>query len=251
MGGFGCIPLGILARSATDTTDLFFRGDSVSFALHFSVTLVYIWASGMRANWQMGAGKLCLVNIITGQWAQILSRSWTVFFFFFGWGVTHCTWSRKIEQNIEWVKVGKTDGFYVKEEDLKVGGRQVESEWKGQREKKNDVPASSVIFGLLLLAYHGNNCLDHAHLGSRPQGLMIINTGRLRWMEKESEISCRERIRGMSEGGGGGGYRWCHSWCGAMAKRCPAATVINQISCWWLCWPKWTISLIGVSIVHP
>lgn len=36
-----------------------------------------VW-SGTRARWQMEAGKLCLVNIITGQRAQILSGSWTV-----------------------------------------------------------------------------------------------------------------------------------------------------------------------------
>lgn len=89
----------------------------------------------------------------------------------------------------------------MKEEDLKVGGRQVEGEWqmkrKGQRER-HDVPAPSGVFGFLLQAYHGNNCLDRSHLGSRPQGLMIIKARRLRLMEKEneSERSCTEKIRG-------------------------------------------------------
>ncbi len=60
---------------------------------------------------------------------------------------------------------------------------------KGQRER-NDAPASSGVFGLLLVAYHGNDCLDASHLGSRPQGLRIIKARRLGWMEKE-----RKRVR--------------------------------------------------------
>lgn len=78
LGWFGCVPLGDISSSgATDTINVFCRLSSVSFAVRLRVTLVYIWVSGMRAGWQMGAGKLCLVNIITGQWAQILSGSWT------------------------------------------------------------------------------------------------------------------------------------------------------------------------------
>lgn len=84
-----------------------------------------------------------------------------------------------------------------------------------------------------------------SHLGRTPQRLRIIKARRLRVrMEKDSE-----RIRGWGREGGGA-YRWCHSWCGDTAKRCPTVTVINQTGCWWLCWPKWAISLIGVATVH-
>lgn len=34
----------------------------------------------------------------------------------------------------------------------------------------NDEPASSGVFGLLLLDYHSNRCSNWIHLGSRPQG---------------------------------------------------------------------------------
>lgn len=118
--------------------------------------------------------------------------------------------------------------------------------WKKNR-AKNDVPASSGVFRLLLLAYHGNDCLEPSHLGCQPQGLRFIKARRFETMEKSSnrERSCGERIRGWRKGGDG--YRWCHSWCGVRAKRCPAATVIKQTGCWWLCCPKWTISLTGAS----
>lgn len=66
------------------------------------------------------------------------------------------------------------------------------SKRKGQRER-NDVPALSGVFGLLLLAYHGNNCLDASHLGSGPRGLRIIKARRLGGMEKERK-TVREAV---------------------------------------------------------
>lgn len=61
--------------------------------------------------------------------------------------------------------------------------------------KGHDVPALSGVFELLLRAYHGNNCLDRSHLGSRLQGLMITNAWRWRRIEKETKRRCRERRR--------------------------------------------------------
>lgn len=46
------------------------------------------------------------------------------------------------------------------------------------KERKKGVPVPPGVFGLLLLAYHGNNCRDCYHLGSIPQGLMIIKARR-------------------------------------------------------------------------
>lgn len=105
-----------------------------------------------------------------------------------------------------------------KEEDLRAGERRVENKWqmkrKGQTEgERNDVPASSGVFGLLLAAYHGNDCLDPAHLGSTPKGLRIIKVRRLGRMEKE-----RKR-RWENQGTEGGWWRlqmmsqlvWCYS----------------------------------------
>lgn len=64
--------------------------------------------------------------------------------------------------------------------------------------KRHAAPASSSgVFGLLLPAYHGNDCLDPSHLGSRPRGPRIIKARG--GMEKE-------RVR-ESEDEGAGGYR--------------------------------------------
>lgn len=55
----------------------------------------------------------------------------------------------------------KADGVQVKEGGLKVRERRVESEWQmkwKEHSERNDVPAWSGVFGLLQLAYHGNDC---------------------------------------------------------------------------------------------
>lgn len=236
MGGFGCVLRGTSARSAAlgQHHQLVFRVNSVSCAVRLSVTLVYIWASGTWASWQMGAGKLCLVNNITGQRAQILSGSWIEL---------HAVHAEK--HNRGWKREIKTDGVYLK------GGfegcRKKSGKWATEEKgTETNVPGYSGVFGLL--AYHGNGCLDPSHLGSRHQGLRITEAWSLGWIEKESERSCREN-QGMRESGGS--YRWCHSWCGVMAKRRPAVTIINQTDCWWLFCQKWPLSLIGVSNVQP
>lgn len=59
---------------------------------------------------------------------------------------------------------------------MRDGGRTVE----GKRQRKiNDVLASSGVFGLLLLAYHGNYCYDPSHLDSTPQGPKSVKARRL------------------------------------------------------------------------
>lgn len=64
-----------------------------------------------------GPGELCLVNGVTGQWAQILSGPGTVFCCLLG--------SSRDDQE----RGGETDGVCVEIEDLKVGAR---------REERND-----------------------------------------------------------------------------------------------------------------
>lgn len=48
------------------------------------------------------------------------------------------------------------------------------------------------VFGLLLLAYRGNDCLDRSHLGSRAQGLRSVKAGRV----EKRDGNDRERIGG-------------------------------------------------------
>lgn len=74
-------------------------------------------------------------------------------------------------------------------------------EEKGTERK---VAASSGVFGLLLVAYHGNDCLDPSHLGSRPEGSRIIKARRLVRMEKETKRVREERREKMGMRGG----RW-------------------------------------------
>lgn len=84
----------------------------------------------------------------------------------------------------------------MEEEDKIVSDR-----WKENNKAKNDIPASSGVFGLQLLAYHGNNCSDLSHLGCLPQGLRFIKARSFKRMEKETEIGSEAVAR---ESGGEG-----------------------------------------------